>query len=78
MGDEFQKFNGIVQNLPAWGEGEEAWLATKKPNSIGKVNAICGNALFAHLTFGDQRKDNPEVEDYLINLYNNLIRIKMI
>jgi hypothetical protein len=79
FGAEFQKFNGIVQNLPEWGEGEEAWLATKKPKSLGKTNAICGKSLAAHLTFGDQRLDDASLLDKLIEQYAKLLpNIKLI
>jgi hypothetical protein len=73
FGYEFKKFDGRVQNLPEWNEGEEAWLATKKPKSLGMVNAICGKSLAAHLTFGDQRKDDARLLDKLVNRYTNLL-----
>lgn len=49
LGEEFAKFNGIVDYR------EEPWLAVDKPKEIGKPNCICGTALFAHFSFFPQR-----------------------
>ena len=49
MGEEFAKFDGIVDFR------EEPWLAIEKPRSIEMPNCICGTAIFSHFSFFPQR-----------------------
>lgn len=51
FGSEFKKFDGVLPHLD-----EENWLTIERPDAIGKVNALCGDALCAHFAYTEQRK----------------------
>jgi hypothetical protein len=48
-GKDFAEFNGEV------GGDEEQWLSVDKPKSVGRPNALCGDALIVHFAFHTQR-----------------------
>lgn len=61
LGEEFKKFNGIV-------ESEEEDISCKKPLSLKKKNIIYGNFVCCHYAFYTQRelldKDKTILQGY--------------
>lgn len=68
LGDEFAEFNGEV------GVDEEQWLSVDKPLSISKMNAICGQSLFAHYAFYVQREHVNTTN--ILNLYRQVSELE--
>lgn len=65
FGKDFAEFGGIVDM-----KNEEAWINVYQPQKLGKINAICGEAIVAHFAFYPQR-DYLDKTD-LLERYNKL------
>jgi hypothetical protein len=50
FGRDFKQFGGELD-----GAEEETWLTEVKPQSLGRLNAVCGSALVSHYSFFAQR-----------------------
>jgi hypothetical protein len=66
LGEEFQKFNGLVD------PDEEGWLASYKPAMIRKKNCIYGKFVCSHYAFFTQREYLAKTN--ILSRYKNLIK----